>query len=69
MTEEPHPKYEIVLACLMQRLHSYAQGLGVDEATAREIVERVIAEMPDADDFDRRAEARNRMLNVARRVR
>ncbi|MHB2205094.1 hypothetical protein [Methylobacterium sp. CM6257] len=62
MSEEPHPKYEIVLACLMQRLHGYAQGLGLNEAATRQIVERVIADMPDADDFDRMAEARRRML-------
>ncbi|MGT2482353.1 hypothetical protein ACU4GR_33775 (plasmid) [Methylobacterium oryzae CBMB20] len=66
MSEEPHPKYEIVLACLMQRLHGYAEELGLPEATVRQIVECVIADMPDADDFDRMAEARNRMLNAAR---
>jgi hypothetical protein len=62
----PHSKHEIVVVRLMQRLHCYAQGLGLDEATMRQIVERVIADMPDADDVDRQAEARNWMLLAAR---
>lgn len=65
MSEEPYRKYEIVVACLMQRLHGYAQGFGQDEATTRQIVERVIADMPDADNFDRLAKARNWMLIAA----
>ncbi|MHB2204901.1 hypothetical protein [Methylobacterium sp. CM6257] len=65
MSEELHPKYEVVLACFMQRLHGHAQRLGLGEGTVRQIVERVIADMPDADDFDRMTEARARMVQAS----
>ncbi len=66
MSEEPYTKYDVVVARLTQRLHGYAQGLGLDDTALRQIVERVIADMPEADDVDRQAEARNRMLIAVR---
>ncbi len=66
MSEEPHTKYQVVVAGLTQRLHGYAQGLGLNDTVLRQIVERVIADMPEADDVDRLAEARNWMLIAAR---
>ena len=66
MSEEPYSKHEVIVARLVQRLHGYAQGLGLDDNALRQIVERVIADMPDADDVDRLVEARNWMLIAAR---
>ncbi|MCJ2089914.1 hypothetical protein MKK88_28580 [Methylobacterium sp. E-005] len=66
MSEEPHAKHDIVAARMTQRLHGYAHGLGLDDTALRQIVERVIADMPEADDVDRLAEARNWMLIAAR---
>ncbi|MCJ2099658.1 hypothetical protein [Methylobacterium sp. E-046] len=59
---EPEPNHEIVVACLMRQLYGFAQGLSLNEATLRDIVERVIADMPLTPDDDRLARARNWML-------
>ena len=59
---ELDPNHEIVAARLMQQLHGFAQGLGLDEEIVRHIVDRVIADMPLTADEDRAAEARNWML-------
>lgn len=53
---------------MMRRLDGFARGLDLDDGTVRQIVEHVIAEMPDAEDVDRQAEARNWMLLAARRA-
>ena len=66
MSEEPHAKHDVVVARLTQRLHGYAQGLGLDDTALRQIVERVIADMPEADDLDRQTEARTWMLLAVR---
>jgi hypothetical protein len=66
MSEEPHAKHDVVVARLTQRLHGYAQGLGLDDTALRQIVERVIADMPEADNFDRQTEARTWMLLAVR---
>ncbi|MCJ2085794.1 hypothetical protein MKK88_07270 [Methylobacterium sp. E-005] len=66
MSEEPQAKYDIVVARLTQRLHGYAQGLGIDDTALRQIVERIVADMPEADDVDRQVEARNWMLMAVR---
>ena len=62
---EPDPNHEIVVARLMQQLHGFAQGLGLDHETTRGIVDRVIAHMPLAPDEDRLARARHLMLIAA----
>ncbi|MCJ2093976.1 hypothetical protein MKK67_15975 [Methylobacterium sp. J-072] len=46
----------------MARLDGFARGLGLDEATTRQIVEAVVADMPMAEDDERLAEARQRMI-------
>lgn len=65
MSEEHNPDPEAIQR-LMRRLHGYAQGLGLDDATTRQIVERVIADLPNADDVHLQAEARQWMLQAAR---
>ncbi|MDH2311406.1 hypothetical protein [Methylobacterium brachiatum] len=64
MTEQD-PNHEIVAARLMQQLHGFAQGLGLDDEMVRHIVDRVIVDMPLTPDPDRAAEARNWMLLAA----
>ncbi|WP_267357155.1 MULTISPECIES: hypothetical protein [unclassified Methylobacterium] len=54
--------HEVVVARLMRQLYGFAQGLGLDEPTTRDIVNRVIEDMPLAPDDDRLARARNWML-------
>ncbi|QGY03724.1 hypothetical protein MMSR116_18845 [Methylobacterium mesophilicum SR1.6/6] len=65
MSEEPNHEHEVVVARLMRQLYGFAEGLGLDEATTRHIVERVIADMPLLPDDDRLARARNWMLIAA----
>ena len=64
--EERDPPGEATIAGLTRRLHGYAQGLGLDDRAVRRIVEAVIAAMPDAEDIDQLAVARNWMLQAAR---
>ena len=59
---DPDPNHEIVVARLMRQLYGFAEGLGLDEPTTRDIVNRVIEDMPLAPDEDRLARARNWML-------
>ena len=42
-----------VVKRLMPRLAGFATGLGLDVATTREIIERVVADMPGQPDEDR----------------
>jgi hypothetical protein len=65
MDEPSDPDREAVQR-LMRQLHGYAEGLGLDDATTRQIVEHVIADLPNADDVHRQAEARQWMLLAAR---
>ena len=62
MSETADHNHQVVVARLMRQLDGFAQGLGLDDATARDIVERVIADMPLMPDDDRLARARNWML-------
>jgi hypothetical protein len=62
MSDDPDREHAAVAARLMRQLYGFADGLGLDEATTRQIVERVIADMPLAPDEDRLARARNWML-------
>jgi hypothetical protein len=52
-TDEAHG----AAARLMMRLVRFARGLGVDEATIQQIVERVITDMPLRSDEQRLARA------------
>ena len=47
---------------MMRYLDGVARVLGMDEATTRAIVEKVVTEMPNQQDEDRIAEARLRMI-------
>ena len=38
---------------MMPRVDGFACGLGLDEATTRQIVEKIAAEMPDQSDDER----------------
>jgi len=62
---DPDHAHQVVVARLMRQLYGFAQGLGLDEATTRHIVERVITDMPLAADDDRLARARNWMMIAA----
>ncbi len=64
--EDRNPSRDDTITSLARRLNGYAQGLGLDDAAVRRIVEDVIAAAPDADDVDQLAVARNWMLQAAR---
>lgn len=62
MSESFPPPYRAAVQRAMARLDGFARGLGLDEATTRQIVETVVADMPDQSDEERLAEARRRMI-------
>jgi hypothetical protein len=47
---------------LIRRLDGFARELGLDGATTREIVEKVLADMPSRTEDERLMEARKRIL-------
>ena len=47
---------------MMRRLEGFADGLGLEEATTRQIAEQVITDMPMRTDDARLMEARARMI-------
>lgn len=49
---------------VVARLDGFARGLGLDRARVRQIVEGVIADMPERTDDERLMEVRKRMLKV-----
>ena len=60
---EPSPAlYRTAVQRAMARLDGFARGLGLDGATTREIIEKVVVEMPLAEDEERLIEARHRMI-------
>jgi hypothetical protein len=50
---------------MMRRLDGFARGLGLIEATTRQIVEKVAADMPERSDDERLETARNSLLAAA----
>ena len=62
MSESSPPLYRAAVHRVMVRLDGLARGLGLDEATTREIVEKVVVEMPLAEEEERLVEARHRMI-------
>lgn len=50
---------------MMDRLQAFAQGLGLDEVATRQIVEKVLADMPIRTIQERLTEARARMIAAA----
>lgn len=61
MRNELDPVHEAVAQRLMARLQGFAKGLDPDEATTRDIVETVPADMPTRTDDARLMEVRKRM--------
>ena len=47
---------------MMRRLDGFARGVGLDDATTRQIVEQIVADMPVHTDEERLIEARNRLI-------
>ena len=62
MSDEPLLPDRTTTQYMMRRLDGFARGLGLDEATTRGIVEKVVVEMPLAEDEERLIEARHRMI-------
>ena len=54
----PNPDPEATARRLMERLRSFAQGLGMSDTDARQIIDRVIASDPSAGDGHLMAKAR-----------
>jgi hypothetical protein len=61
----PNPIDKAAVQRLMRRVEGFARGLGLDDASARRIVEAVVADMPSRLDEERVAEARVRMITAA----
>ena len=64
MSEPPGTPDKATIHRAMARLDGFARGLELDEANTRQIVEAVVADMPDQSDEERLTEALRRM-NVA----
>ena len=63
MSDVPEAAHErAAIQYMMRRLDGFARGLGLDEATTRQIVEQVAADMPVHTDEERLAESRARMI-------
>lgn len=66
MSDDPEAAYErAAIHHLTRRLHLFARGLGLDEATTRQVVEKVFADMPMRTDEERLETARKCLLAVA----
>lgn len=50
---------------MMRRLDGFARGLRLDEAATRQIVEKVVADMPVLTDEERLIAARMRMIEAS----
>ena len=63
VSEDPEATHErAAIQFMMRRLDGFARGLGLDEAATRQIVEKVVADMPVHTDEERLTEARQRMI-------
>lgn len=63
MSEDPEATHErTAIQFMMRRLNGFARGLGLDDAATRQIVEKVVADMPVHTDEERLTEARNRLI-------
>ena len=65
MSESCPPLYRVAVQRSMARLDGFARGLGLDESTTREIVEKVVVELPLIEDGERLIEVRHRMIIAA----
>jgi hypothetical protein len=59
---DPPPVDKLAVQRLRRQVKGFAIGLGVDIEAMQQIVEKVVADMPDRDDDDRLMEARKRLL-------
>ena len=63
---DPEASHErAAIQFMMRRLDGFARGLGLNEATTRQIVEKVAADMPKRPDDERLEIARNCLLAAA----
>ena len=63
MTEDfEAPNQRAAIQHMMRRLDGFARGLGLDEAATRQVVERVVDDLPDQDSEELLIEARTRMI-------
>ncbi|MGU3340785.1 hypothetical protein ACLBXJ_22445 [Methylobacterium mesophilicum] len=65
MSESSPLLFKAAVHRAMARLDGFARGLGLDDAVTRVIVEQVVVELPLAEDEQRLAEARQRMIAVS----
>ena len=47
---------------MMQRVDGFARGLGLEEASTRQIVGKIAAEMPDQSEYERLDAVHQRMI-------
>ena len=62
MSEPSGTPNKVTVHRAMARLDGFARGLGLGEATTRQIVEAVVTDMPDQPEDERLAEARCRLI-------
>ena len=66
MSDDPEATHErAAIQYMMRRLDGFARGLGLDEATTRQIDEQVAADMADRSDSERLETARSCLLAAA----
>ena len=66
MSDEPKAAHErAAIQHMMRRLDGFARSVGLDEAAARGIVEKVAADMLMRTDEERVIEARTRMIEAS----
>ncbi|MCJ2021290.1 hypothetical protein MKK84_28390 [Methylobacterium sp. E-065] len=66
MSDDPEATHErAAVQHMMRRLDGFARGVGLDEAAARGIVEKVVADMLMRTDEERVIEARTRMIEAS----
>ena len=66
MSDDPEVAHERdAIQYMMRRLDGFARGLGLGEATTRQIVEKVAADMLERSDEDRLETARQCLLAAA----
>ena len=63
MSDDPEVAHELAVSRhMMRRSDRFARRLGLDEATKREIIKKVVFEMPLVEEEERLIDARARMI-------